>query len=78
MTGITFMRDHIALIDWAFLPDSIFDLARFHSNGTIMLVANADKSDGKFIPMGNPDYQYANSYTEFKRLATEFLAESTS
>ncbi len=78
MTGITFVKDGIGMIDWAHLPDSIFSLARFTSSGTIMLVANADQGEGKWIRMTNPGYQYANSYSEFKRLATEFQAESTS
>jgi hypothetical protein len=72
---IKFERDHIGMVDWAFLPDSIFALARFQLSGRIFLVANARTPswpEGKFIPMENPKYDYADSYADFKELANEF------
>ena len=73
---VKFERDRIGMVDWAFLPDSIFSLARFTSDGSVFLVANARTAapnvTEKFIPIRNPKYDYADSYAAFKRLANEF------
>ena len=76
LRNIKFERDRIGMVDWAFLPDSIFSLARFTRDGTVFLVAHAREAttnvSESFIPMRNPKYDYADSYAAFKRLANEF------
>lgn len=76
-----YAQDKIGGVDWAFLPDSIFSLARFTSTGKVFLVANATKPsyrEGSFIPVSNPRFEYAESFKAFKDLAESFVAESVS
>ncbi len=72
---IRFQRDRLGMVDWAHLPDSIFSLARFQ-DGMVYLVANAtnsfDNKDGSFHRITNPDFEYAETYAAFKRLAEAF------
>jgi hypothetical protein len=75
---IKFQRDNLGMVDWAFLPDSVFALARFQSTGTIHLVATPTQMGGRFIRMDNPKYDYAETYADFKRKAQAFQDESTS
>ncbi len=74
--AIRFERDGMGMIDWAFLPNSIFALARFVSDGRIYLVPNATTPShnvaGSFITITNAKYEHAASYAAFKRLAIEF------
>ena len=74
--AIRFETDPIGQVDWAHFPDSIFSLARFNS-GTVLLVANATKPDGKFIPITNPDYDHAGTVSEFRELANRYHRETT-
>lgn len=71
-TDIKFRRDRLGMVDWAFLPESIFALARFTDEGRVYLVANATEPGGKFIRITNAKYEYAETYAAFKRLAIEF------
>jgi len=75
-TTIRFARDRAGMIDWAFLPNSIFALARFVDSGRIFLVPNATAPShnvaGSFIPITNARYEYAETYAGFKRLAETF------
>ena len=79
---IRFERDTIGGVDWAFLPDSIFSLARFTSTGKVYLVANATtpRHDvaGSFIPVTNSRFDHAETWPAFKVLAETFQSESTS
>ena len=70
---IRFQRDRLGQVDWAHLPDSIFSLARFQ-DGWVYLVANAFDGNqaGKFHRVTNPDFEYAETYAAFKRLAEDF------
>ncbi len=74
--AIRFETDVIGNVHWAHFPDSIFSLARFQS-GTVLLVANATKPDGKFITITNPDYDHAGTVSEFRELATRYQSETT-
>ena len=78
-TTIKFETDPIGMIDWAFLPDSIFALARFRDNGRVYLVPNATSPShnvaGSFIPITNAKYEYAATTTSFKLLAAEFIMD---
>ncbi len=73
---IRFEWDAIGQVDWAHFPDSIFSLAWFNS-GTVLLVANATEPNGKFIPITNPDYNYAGTVSDFRELATRYQTETT-
>lgn len=81
-TRIKFSRDNIGGVDWAFLPNSIFALARFQHTGRMFLVPNATTptifAAAKFIPIDNAKYDYAESYADFQRKASAFQDESTS
>ena len=75
-TTIRFAVDPTGMIDWAFLPNSIFALARFKFDGKVYLVPNATTPShnvaGSFIPIHDPKYEYAETTAAFKRLAREF------
>ncbi len=73
---IRFETDAIGNVEWAFFSDSIFSLARFQS-GTVFLVANATKPDGRFITITNPEFDYAETVSDFHLLAKQFQSEST-
>jgi hypothetical protein len=87
MSAITFRRDRIGMVDWAFLPrpesegggPSVFALARFADNGRTALVREPFKPGGgaeRWIPITNPKYDHAPTFAAFKRLAEAFVAES--
>ena len=80
-TDVQFAQDSIGMIDWAFLPDSIFALARFTSDGKVYLVANATTPQhnvaGSFHKMRHTQYEYAPTYAAFKELAVAFDNDTT-
>ena len=77
ITTIKFSRDRLGMVDWAFLPDSIFALARF-DDGAVFLVAHPFKArkgndaGETFIRINNAKYEHAETFAAFKRLAVAF------
>jgi len=77
-TDITFRRDLIGGVDWAFLPgEGDMALCRFTGTGSIFLVLNPTtgrpRAGDAFTRVTNPAYDYAGTFLTFKDLARRFV-----
>ena len=73
-TMLTFRRDRIACIDWAFFSNGPA-LVRFTESGSVFFTNAPNKPGAFYKPVFNPAYDWAGSYTSFKELAQRFVDE---